>query len=92
LNVYDVENLNTPTTAANVEVTTFAPTIDVVTTNGDTLVRSLRYGAVSGPITIAAGRHTVNLFRRNNKQKLGTHTFDVSNQANGYVTLKINQR
>ena len=68
---------------------TDAPTVDVVTTSGDTLVRNLRYGAVSDPISIAADNHTVDLVRRRDKQKLGTYTYDVSNRANGYVTLTL---
>ncbi len=68
---------------------TDAPTIDVVATNGDTLVRSLRYGAVSDPISIAAGNYSVDVVRRRDKQKLGTYTFDVSNRANGYVAITL---
>jgi hypothetical protein len=143
LRVFDVENLVTPTTGTNVEITTFnpqllllmgvddttayarnpdgfntgetvmlhdlpvltdnpgevravlvhgvtdAPTINVVAANGDTLVLGLHYGAVSDPISIAAGNHTVDLVRRSDKQKLGTYTFDVTDQANGYVALAL---
>ncbi|MGH7596411.1 MAG: T9SS type A sorting domain-containing protein, partial [bacterium] len=68
---------------------TDAPTIDIVATTGDTIVRSLRYGAVSDPVSIAAGNYTVDLIRRRDKQKLATYSFDVSNQANGYVALTL---
>jgi hypothetical protein len=68
---------------------TDAPTINVVATNGDTLMRGLHYSAVSAPISIAPGNYTVDLVRRHDRQKLGTYSFDVNNHANGYVALTL---
>jgi hypothetical protein len=68
---------------------TDAPTIDIVAANGDTLVSNLRYGAASEPISLPAGSYGVNLLRRSDKQKLGTHTFDISNKSNGDVVILL---
>jgi hypothetical protein len=73
--------------AVFVNTVTDAPTIDFVTTNGDTLASNLNYGAASQSISLAAGAYTVDLLRSSDKQKLGTHTLDVSNKANGYVVI-----
>ncbi len=68
---------------------TDAPAIDFVTANGDMLASNLNYGAASQPISLAAGTYTVDLLRSSDKQKLGTHTLDISNRANGYVVITL---
>lgn len=72
-----------------VHAVTDAPTIDIVTANGNTLVANLNYSAASLPINLAAGQYTVDLLRSSDKQKLGTYTIDVSNQANGYAVITL---
>ncbi len=89
--------LDLPILAANpnevraifVHAVTDAPTIDLVTANGETLVADLNYGAASLPINLTAGTYNVNLLRSNDKQNLGARTLDVSNTANGYVVLTL---
>ncbi len=68
---------------------TDAPTVDLVATNDDTMVSNLNYGAASQSISIAAGSYTVDVLRSSDKQKLGTHTLDVSNKANSYVVITL---
>ncbi|MGH7452277.1 MAG: DUF4397 domain-containing protein, partial [bacterium] len=68
---------------------TDAPAVDFVTANGDMLASNLNYGAASQPISLAAGTYTVDLLRSSDKQKLGTHTLDISNRANGYVVITL---
>jgi hypothetical protein len=72
-----------------VHAVTDAPTIDLVTVNGDTLVADLNYGAASLPINLTAGTYNVNLLRSSDKQNLGARTLDVSNTASGYVVLTL---
>jgi hypothetical protein len=89
--------LDLPILAANpnevraifVHAVTDAPTIDLVAANGGTLAANLNYGAASLPVNLAAGTYNVNLLRSSDKQNLGTHTIDVSNQANGYVVIML---
>jgi hypothetical protein len=89
--------LDLPILAANpnevraifVHAVTDAPTLDLVAANGGTLAANLNYGAASLPINFAAGTYTVNLLRSSDKQNLGTHTIDVSSQANGYVVIML---
>ncbi len=89
--------LDLPILAANanearavfVHAVTDAPTIDIVTTSGATLVSNLNYSAASLPINLAAGQYAIELLRSSDKQKLGTHTIDVSNQANGYAVITL---
>lgn len=89
--------LDLPILAANanevravfVHAATDAPAIDIVAANGNTLIANLNYSAASLPINLAAGRYTVDLLRSSDKQKLGTHTIDVSNQANGYAVITL---
>lgn len=73
--------------AVFVHAVTDAPAIDIVTTNGDTLASNLNYSTATLPISFAAGAYTVDLFRSRDKQKLGTHTLDVANKANGYAVI-----
>jgi hypothetical protein len=68
---------------------TDAPTVDLVTAAGDTLVSNLSFGAASQPLILPAGSYSVSLLRSSDKQKLGTHTLDVSNRANGYVVIML---
>jgi hypothetical protein len=68
---------------------TDAPTVDLVTADGDTLVSNLSFGAASQPLILPAGSYSVSLLRSSDKQKLGTHTLDVSNRANGYVVIML---
>ncbi|MGH7602244.1 MAG: T9SS type A sorting domain-containing protein, partial [bacterium] len=68
---------------------TDAPAVDFVTANGDMLASNLNYGATSQPISLAAGTYTVDLLRSSDKQKLGTHTLDITNRANGYVVITL---
>jgi len=72
-----------------VHAVTDAPTVDLVTANGNTLVANLNYGSASQPINLAAGTHNVNLLRSSDKQKLGAHTLNVANKANGYVVITL---
>jgi len=89
--------LDLPVLAANpnevravfVHAVTDAPTVDLVTSNGNTLAANLNYGAASQPVSLAAGTYTVDVLRSSDKQKLGTHTLDVSNKANGYVVITL---
>jgi hypothetical protein len=75
--------------AVFVHTVTDAPALDLVTVNGDTLASTLTYGAASQPISLVAGSYSVNLLRSSDKQKLGTHTLDVSNKSNGYVVITL---
>jgi len=75
--------------AVFVHAVTDAPTVDLVTANGNTLVANLNYSAASLPLNLAAGRYTIDLLRSSDKQKLGTHTIEVSNQANGYAVITL---
>ncbi|MCG3119126.1 MAG: hypothetical protein ALAOOOJD_01457 [bacterium] len=68
---------------------TDAPTVDLVTANGETLVSNLNYGGASAPISLPAGAYTVDLLRSSDKQNLGTHTLDVSSNANGYAVITL---
>jgi hypothetical protein len=68
---------------------TDAPTVDLVATNGKILAANLNYGAASEPISFVADTYTVDLLLSSDKLKLGTHTFDVSNKANGYVVITL---
>ncbi|MCI0691989.1 T9SS type A sorting domain-containing protein [candidate division KSB1 bacterium] len=75
--------------AVFVHTVTDAPTVDLVTTSGNTLVSNLNYGAASQPISLAAGAYTVDLVRSSDKQKLSAHTFNVSNRNNGYIVIML---
>lgn len=68
---------------------TDAPTVDLVTTGGQTLVANLNYGGTSQPLSLAAGAYTVDVIRSSNKQRIGAYTFDLSNTANGYVVITL---
>ena len=72
-----------------VHAVTDAPAVDLVAGNGNKLAVNLNYGAASPPLNLAAGAYTVDLLRSRDKQKLGTYTFNVSNNANGYAVITL---
>ncbi len=72
-----------------VHAVTDAPAVDLVAGNGNKLAVNLNYGAASPPLNLAAGAYTVDLLRSRDKQKLGTYTFNVSNNASGYAVITL---
>ena len=68
---------------------TDAPNLDIITSVGDTLAINLQYGTVSSFVDLFPGNYTVDLLNSSNKQKLGTYSFTVSNQNEGYHVVAI---
>jgi len=84
-----LSNTENEARAVFVHTVTDAPTIDVVTSTGDTLVSALSYGIASQPLSLPAASYSVDLLRSSDKQKIGSYTFDLTNQVNGYAMVAL---
>ena len=63
---------------------TDAPNIDIVNSVGDTLAVNLQYGTASSLLGLPKGDYSIDVFNSDNKQKLGSFSFTISNQDADY--------